>query len=240
MKKASPKSRLPSELRRLFRSMDFVSRHPALEKGGAEGARFAEIYQQLGLAWEFLARKCGHEDGFRKARDGRAKCAICGTFEDAATAPAVLPEQGDKRIGRRLVPDSAETFAKKKAATLLDDAIVFHGAKLRVIVQNAYRSKLLGKMDVTIAADRMVRLEEGGVECGIDTHTIRLRLSPRKKGEAPPRAGFPWELSRAQLKRFPVLLESGEDGEFAGVTIFKPLQRAAASGGKKPKPRKRS
>ena len=220
--------------------MDFVSRHPALEKGGAEAERFAEIYQQLGLAWEFLARQCGHEDGFRKTRDGRAKCAVCGTFEDAATAPVLPPERGGKRIGRRLMPDSAKTFANKKAATLLDDAITFHGAKLRVTVQNAYRTKLLGKMDVTIAADRLVRLDEGGVECGIDTHMIRLRLTPRKKGQAPPGAGFPWELSRAQLKRFPVLLESGEDGEFAGVTIFKPMRRAAAGSGKKSKPRKRA
>ena len=171
--------------------MDFVSRHPALAKGGAEGARFAEIYQQLGLAWEFLARQCGHEGGFRKTRDGRAKCAICGTFEDAATSLVLLPKQGGKRIGRRLVPDSAETFANKKAATLLDDAIAFHGAKLRVIVQNAYRTKLLGKMDITIAADRMVWFEEGGVECSLDAHTIRLRMAPRKKGQAPPRAGFP-------------------------------------------------
>ena len=240
MKTLSPKVRLKRELRRLFRSMDFVSRHPALKKDGAEAERFAEIYQQLGLAWEFLARQCEHEDGFRKTRDGRAKCAICGTFEDAATSPVLLPGQGGKRIGRRLVPDSAETFANKKAATLLDDVIVFHGVKLRVTVQNAYHTKLLGKMDVTIAADRMVRFEEGGGECRLDTHMIRLRLAPRKKGQAPPRAGFPWELSRERLKRFPVLLESGEDGEFAGVTIFKPMRRAAAGSGTKPKPRKRS
>ena len=240
MKTPSPKSRLQRDLRRLLRSMDFVSRHPALEKGGAEGERFAEIYQQLGLAWEFLARQCGHEDGFRKTRGGRKKCAICGTFEDAVSSPVLLPKQGGKRIGRRLAPDSAETFANKKAATLLDDAIAFHGAKLRVTVQNAYRAKLLGKMDVTIAADRMVRFEEGGVECSLDTHTIRLRLFPRRKGEAPLRAGFPWELSREWLKRFPVLLESGEDGEFAGVTIFKPMRRAATGSGTKPKPRKRS
>ena len=33
------------------------------------------------------------------------------------------------------MPDSGETFAHKKAATLVDDAIDFHGAKLRVTVQ---------------------------------------------------------------------------------------------------------
>ena len=41
------------------------------------------------------------------------------------------------------------------------------------------------------------------------------------------RAAFPWELSRARLKRFPVLLESDEDGQFAGVTIFKTTREKA-------------
>ena len=227
MKTTTAKSRLQRELRRLLRSMDFVSRHPALEKDGAEGERFAEIYQQLGLAWEFLVRQCGHWDGFRKTRDGRKKCKICGTFEDAAESAVLWPNPGKKRIGKRSVLDSEATFANKKAATLIDDAIDFHGAKLRVIVQNAYRAKLLGRMDITIAADRMVRLTDGDVECRLDTHMIRLRVIARKKGQAPPRAGFPWELSRAQLKRFPVLLESDEDGQFAGVTIFKPTREKA-------------
>ena len=222
MKKITAKSRLQRELRRLLRSMDFVSRHPALEKESAEGERFAEIYQQLGLAWEFLAGQCGHWDGFRKAREGRRKCKICGTFEDAVESAVRWPHPGRKRIWKRSVPDSGATFANKKAATLIDDAIDFHGAKLRVTVQNAYRTKLLGRMDITIAADRMVRLAEGEVECRLDTHMVRVRVAPCKKGEAPPRAAFPWELSRERLKRFPVLLESDEDGRFAGVTIFKP------------------
>jgi hypothetical protein len=136
------------------------------------------------------------------------------------------------------MPTSDETFPDEKSAKLLDDAIDFHGARLRVIVQNAYRTKLLGKMDITIAADRMVRLEEGSVECRLDSYTVRLRMTPRRKGEAPPRAGFPWELSRAALKRFPVLLESDERGNFSGVTIFKPLPRPAHRSGTKLKPRK--
>ena len=81
-------------------------------------------------------------------------------------------------------------------------------------------------MDITIAADRMVRIEGGTVEC-------RLRLTPRKKGQAPPRAAFPWELSRARLKRFPVLLESDGHGKFTYVTIFKPMPSAAIGTGKK-------
>ena len=238
MKSTTAKSRLQREplgpelvaegLRRLFRSMDFVSRHPALEKEGAEAERFAEIYQQLGLAWEFLAGQCGHWDGFSKTRGGRTTCKICGTFEDAAEPPVPWPNPGKKRIGKRSVPDSDATFANKKAATLIDDAIDFHGADLGVIVQNAYRTKLLGKMNITIAADRMVRLTEGGVECSLDTHMVGVRMAPRKKGQAPLRAAFPWELSRERLKRFPVLLECDEDGKFAGVTIFKPTRGKVA------------
>lgn len=205
-----------------------------------EAERFAEIYQQLGLAGEFLALQCGHWDGFRKTRGGRKKCALCGTFEDAAQSSVLLPNRGRKRIGRRSTPNSGETFANKKSAMLLDDAIDFHGAKLRVIVQNAYRTKLLGKMDITIAADRMVRLEEGGVECRLDAHMVRLRLTPRKKGEAPPRGAFPWELSRERLKRFPVLLESDEDGDFVGVSIFKPGRAKTARGKKAQRVRARS
>lgn len=69
---------LQSDLRRLFRSMDFVSRHPALKRGTAEARRFAEIYQQLGLAWEFLALQCSHRDGWRKLREGESACKVCG------------------------------------------------------------------------------------------------------------------------------------------------------------------
>jgi hypothetical protein len=78
------KTQLKRDLRRLFRSMDFVSKHPALKNEGPEANRFAEIYQQLGVAWEFLALQCKHWDGFRKTRGGRAKCPICGTFEDVS------------------------------------------------------------------------------------------------------------------------------------------------------------
>ena len=54
---------LKRDFRRLFRSMDFVSRHPALKRDTAEARRFAEIYQQLGLAWEFLSLQCQHKNG---------------------------------------------------------------------------------------------------------------------------------------------------------------------------------
>ena len=52
------KINLAREFKRLFRSMDFVSRHPALNRRSPQAERFAEVYQQLGMLWEFLALQC--------------------------------------------------------------------------------------------------------------------------------------------------------------------------------------
>jgi hypothetical protein len=75
MEENSPKVQLRRDLHRLLRSMNFVSRHPALKRDTAEARRLAEIYQQLGLAWEFLALQCRHRDGWREVRDGKSACA---------------------------------------------------------------------------------------------------------------------------------------------------------------------
>ena len=88
MKASSAEAQLKRDLRRLFRSMDFVSQHPALERDGREAERFAEIYQQLGLAWEFLALQCRHRSGWRALRDGKAACKVCGLIRE------VLPPAG--------------------------------------------------------------------------------------------------------------------------------------------------
>jgi hypothetical protein len=78
-----------SQLRRLFRSMDFVSRHPALKRETAEARRLAEIYQQLGLAREFLALQCRHRGGWRKLRDGQSACKVCGLIRGVKRTMAV-------------------------------------------------------------------------------------------------------------------------------------------------------
>ena len=70
MKQNSPKAQLRPTLHGLSRSMDFVSRQPSLNRDTAESRRLAEIYQQLGLAWEFLALQCRHREGWRELRDG--------------------------------------------------------------------------------------------------------------------------------------------------------------------------
>src|SRR5437016_4375788 len=83
LKPKSAQAILERNLRRLFRSMDFISKHPALASDSAEGRRVAEIYQQLGLAWEFLGFQCNHQRGWRKTREGKLACKVCGLIRGA-------------------------------------------------------------------------------------------------------------------------------------------------------------
>ena len=74
MKQNSPKA----QLHRLLRIMDFVSRHLALKGDTAETRRFAEIYQQLGLAWEFWRCNAGIAPAGAKCvmASRLARCAV--------------------------------------------------------------------------------------------------------------------------------------------------------------------
>jgi hypothetical protein len=202
--------------------MDFVSRHPALKRDTAEARRLADIYQQLGVAWEFLALQCRHRVGWRKTREGKRVCKICGTLKEVRERCLLLSPDGKKIIGRRSVPNSKRTFKNRKTATVVNDTINFHGARLNVEVLNAHRSGLFRKLDMTIAADRLVRLEENGIECRFDDHLVIIELRKHKRGEMPPYAAFVWELPRKLLKNFPVMLEYDKRRRFVGLTIFKP------------------
>lgn len=102
MKTIPSEERLKRDLRRLSRSMDFVSRHPALKQDTAEARRFAEIYQQLGLAWEFLALQCRHRDGWRKLRDGQAACKVCGLIRGVKERWLLLPREGKQATQPKL------------------------------------------------------------------------------------------------------------------------------------------
>jgi hypothetical protein len=51
MNTSSTETNVKCDLLRLFRSMDFVSWHPALKREGPETERLADIYQQVGLAY---------------------------------------------------------------------------------------------------------------------------------------------------------------------------------------------
>lgn len=215
---------LKRDLRRLFRSMDFVSRHPALKRDSAEARRFAGIYQQLGLAWEFLALQCKHKNGWRKLRDGKSACNVCGLIRGAKEHWFLLPRAGNKIIGRHAMPNSKRKFPNRKAATVVNDTIDFHGAKLNVEVLNQHRcnDRWFRKHEWTIAADRLVQLKEAGIEVRFDSHLISVELRKHKRGEMPPYSHFVWELPRKFLKKFPVMLEFDKRRQFTGLTIFKP------------------
>jgi hypothetical protein len=215
---------LQRDLRRLFRNMDFVSRHPALKRDSAEARRFAEIYQQLGLAWEFLALQCKHKNGWRKLRDGKSACKTCGLIRGAEEQWVLLPRDGKKIIGRHAMPNSKRKFPNRKAATVVNDTIDFHGAKLNVEVLNQHRcnDRWFRKHDWTISADRLVRLDEDGIEVRFDSHFVGVKLRKHKRGEMPPYSHFVWELPRKFLKKFPVMLEFDKRRQFTGLTVFKP------------------
>src|SRR6266487_4328333 len=192
MKQNSPKGQLRRDLHRLLRSMDFVSRHPSLKRDTAESQRLAEIYQLLGLAWEFLALQCRHRDGWRKVRDGKTACKVCGLIRGAKEQWLLLPREGKKTIGRRPMPNSKRTFPNRKAATVVNDTIEFHGAKLNVEVLNLHRSnsRWHRKHDWIIAADRLVWLEEGGIDVRFDSHLVTVELRKHQRGEMPPYSHF--------------------------------------------------
>jgi hypothetical protein len=202
--------------------MDFVSRHPALKRDTSEARRLAEIYQQLGRAWEFLALQCTHRSGWRKLRDGKSACKLCGTICGVREQWLLLPRDGKKTIGRRALPNSKRTLPNRKAATVVNDTIDFHGAKLNVEVLNPHRSRFFRKHDWTIAADRLVRLEEGGIDVRFDSHLVTVELRKHKRGEMPPYSHFVWELPRKLLKKFPVMLQFDKRRRFTGLVIFKP------------------
>lgn len=225
MKKEAAKQRLKREIAAVMRSMDFVSAHPSLAKGGRgrEAVLYSGIYQQLALAWEHLALQCRHWDGFRKKRGGTRCCPICGLVEGVEEPWLLLPRRGTKSIGQRARPTSTETFASKKAATVLDDAIAFHGAKLRVAVANPYRSDLFRDLPITVAAHRTVTLSEDGFECGIDEHMVRLRTESRRAKAEPPFGAFLAELPRKALKSFPVMVEYDRRGRLVGLCLFRAL-----------------
>jgi hypothetical protein len=229
MNSKSTTADLKRKLRRLICSMDFVSRHPALKRAGPEAERLAEIYQQLGLAWEFLGLQCRHLSGWRRTREGRLACKVCGLIRGARESWVLLPREGKKRIGRRAMPTSKHTFPHRRAATVINDAIDFHGAKLQVEVLNPHRSRSrwFRKHDWTIAPDRLVRLAEGGVEVRFDTCMVSVEVRQHKRGEMPPYSHFVWELPRKLLRRFPMMLQFDKRRRFTGLAIFKPQNKLA-------------
>ena len=223
MHKGQAKKELKKQLNALFKSMDFVSNSfLGNEKiGKKEFQVFFNIYQQLGLAWEFLGLQCKHWDGYKKTRDKKEACKICGKVKGADDFYILLPKIGLKKLGMKMKPNSKKTFENKKDAQIVDDTINFYGALVNVDVHNSYKSSVFGK-GINMAAERIVNIKEDNVECHIDEHLVHIRLVDKDRKVVKKRyGGFPWEIRKKNLKNFPVIFDFDEKHRLLGLTILK-------------------
>lgn len=229
MKNYQTKGDLKRELRRIYKAMDFVSEN-FLRTGRKQRTQqiYFDIYQGLGLAWEFLGLRCRHWDGFRRTKGGKAACRVCGKVKGVRDQYCLMLMDGTKRIGTRVVPNSKRVFENKSKAQIVRDGIMFHGAALNVDVHNSYKSSLFGKeREITIARDRTIGLKEGGITCSVDEYAVNVETEPRDKSKRPPYGSFPWELSKSKLKFFPVIFHFDGKYRFLGLTIFRPARKSA-------------
>lgn len=102
MRKGSIKSKLKKELRCLFKSMDFISKNFLYKKSIDKAALriYFNIYQQLGMAWEFLGLQCRHWDGYKKVKGKEKACKICGQVKGGRNFYYLIPKTGTKKIGK--------------------------------------------------------------------------------------------------------------------------------------------
>ena len=224
MTKETEKVRLKKEFKRLFKSMDFVCENYLNKEGVPEKEQesFADIYQQLGQVWEFLALQCKHWNGYKKTREKKEVCRICGTVKGIEESHILVPAKGPKKIGQASKPNSKKTYPTKKEAQLVKDSIRFHGALMDVDVHNSYKSNLFKEHEINIASERNVTLKESGVEYTIGKHRIDLDLEkPKKKGSKPPYSNFAFELRKKDLKHFPVIFKFDDDFKFLGLIILR-------------------
>jgi len=127
-----------------------------------------------------------------------------------------------KRIGRFVAaPRSREVKKSRKAATLVDESVQVHGARLRVQVHHAYASRLFGR-EITVAGGRHVELVEGDVHVRIDDFMVTVELVTPRQRRRPPYGGTAGDLPRRLLSTFPILYSVDEKDRFTGVTIFRP------------------
>lgn len=102
MKMVGTKEAVRKELKRLLRAMDFVSEN-LLENQRKRATQqvYFDIYQGLGLAWEFLGLRCRHWDGFKRTKGSKKTCRICGKVKGIRDQYWLMPMDGTKRIGQR-------------------------------------------------------------------------------------------------------------------------------------------
>ena len=225
MKSIVIKEHIKKELKSIFKSMDYICTN-FLNKdkiSNKDHGIFFNIYQQLGLAWDFLAYQCNHWEGYKKIEDNKEACEICGKIKGVEEHHYILPRVGRKKIGAKLKPNSKKTFENKKKAKIINDTIEFYGTLLNIDVHNSYKSKLFGKKhDINMAAERIVTLKESGVECSIDEHLIHIKINKKgKKIGKEKYGGFPWEIKKKDLKNFPIIFDFDENYQFLGLSILR-------------------
>lgn len=217
------KKNLKKELRELFKSMDYIA-DMYLSKRKISRRKisvFCNIYQQLGLLWEFLGLQCKHWDGYKK-KDNKLLCKICGKVRGVEESYYLLPATGVKVIGRMIRPGEAKSKRlSKKEAKIINDTIKFHGAKLNVSVFNEYISKLskIGQK-INIASDRMVTLTENGLTLEISNHIASIKIKTSEK-QWPIYGGFLWELPKKLLKRIPIILSYNKKGRLVEIEYLR-------------------
>ena len=98
MRNAQVKKEIKKQLNALFESMDFVSKNflDSEKMARKEFYLFFNIYQQLGLAWEFLGLQCKHWDGYKKTKDKEETCKICGKVKGIDNFHILLPKKAPK------------------------------------------------------------------------------------------------------------------------------------------------
>jgi hypothetical protein len=223
MNKGQVKKEVKEQLNALFKSMDFVSKNFLNNEkiSKKELQVFFNICQQLGLAWEFLGLQCSHWDGYKRTRDKKEACKICGKIRGTDDFYILLPKKGLKKLGVKANPNSKRTFENKKDAEIVNDTINFYGAVVNVDVHNSYKSNLFDK-GINMAAERIVNVREDNIECHIDNHLIHIKLRDRdRKSRGKRYGGFPWEIKKENLKQFPVIFDFDEKYRFLGLTILK-------------------
>lgn len=223
MQKEHTKNELKKQMNDLFKSLDFVSKSYLNTEKIAKKTfhKFFNVYQQLGLAWEYLGLQCKHWDGYKKTKDSREVCKICGKVKGVDATHILLLTKGPKKLGKKVKPHSKKTFETKKEAEVINDTIDFHGAQVSVDVHNSYKSRVFGK-GINIAAERIVRVIEENIECHIDRHLVHIRLRDHDEASAKNKYGsFPWEIKKKDLKHFPVIFDFDDQFRFLGLTILK-------------------
>src|SRR3989304_5214781 len=109
------KAQLKTDVRRVFRALDFAGKHISGESPPkATQNTYFNIYQALGLAWEFLGLQCKHWDGYKRNRDGKQVCRICGKIKGVQEGFFLLTDSRMKKIGRGAGPTSKKTLVQNR------------------------------------------------------------------------------------------------------------------------------